>query len=211
MKKEFNSEAKIQAVSSVQNLASGQIWTLADIRAEVEKAQAILRQKGFKPAPVASIAFNRRTRNACGRTHRTSSGRLEMDFSTTYIENCSPDGVRDTAAHEAIHTIPDCFDHGPAFQKAAAALRSEGYHVRQKNQNDQYREFLAKKKAEKPTYYVLCGKCGSHMGRYSKLTPMLKSILQPYCARYKCGRCGSSDLHVMKKFTDDSEGEIFTA
>ena len=64
MKKEFNSEAKIQAVSSVQNLASGQIWTLADIRAEVEKAQAILRQKGFKPAPVASIAFNRRDRKS---------------------------------------------------------------------------------------------------------------------------------------------------
>ena len=70
MRKEFNSEAKIKAVSSVQNLASGRVWTLADIRAEVEKAQAILRQKGYDPAPVASVAFNRRTRNACGQIGR---------------------------------------------------------------------------------------------------------------------------------------------
>ena len=207
-KGKFNSEAKIQAISSVRNLASGRVWTLTDIRSEVEKAQAILRQKGYRPCPVATIAFNQRTKKTCGRTFQDESGRISMDFSTTYIENSSPEGIRNTAAHEAIHTIPGCFNHGARFKEAARELRAVGYNVTGHNTDKDYRDFYQKKASERPILYVLCHTCGKRMSERRKMTPALEAILIPGQTRYHCCRCKSTDLHVMKRFPDGTEIEI---
>ena len=111
MAKSLNSEGKIAAIPSVRNEYTGQIWTIEDVRREVEKVRRLLTQEGYKPGLVRSIAFNPRLTKSCGRTHRFRAT-FEMDFSVNYFKKSGADSIWDTIAHEVIHTVPGCFNHG---------------------------------------------------------------------------------------------------
>lgn len=197
MAKSLNSEGKIAAIPSVRNEYTGQIWTIEDVRREVEKVRRLLTQEGYKPGLVRSIAFNPRLTKSCGRTHRFRET-FEMDFSVNYFKKSGADSIWDTIAHEVVHTVPGCFNHGDGFKAAARCLEKHGYHVGRLCRDEEYAKYITQKKAFGTTYHVVCEDCGWDGTRRKKLSKILKGIMQEGQRRYSCPVCGSHKLSVYR-------------
>lgn len=197
MAKSLNSEEKIAAIPSVRNEYTGQIWTLEDVRREIEKVSRLLTQEGYKPRLVRSVAFNPRLTRSCGRTRRIN-GTFEMDFSVSYFKKSGADSIRSTIAHETIHTVPGCFNHGDCFKAAARCLKKHGYHVGRLCRDEEYAKYITQEKALGTTYHVVCEGCGWDGTRRKKLSKILKGIMQEGQRRYSCPVCGSHKLSVYR-------------
>ena len=193
----LNSEQKIAAIPSVQNEPTGRFWTLGDIREEVERVRSILIREGYKPGSVRSIAFNPRLTRTCGRTRRLN-GTFEMDFSVNFFKKGREASIRDTIAHEVVHTVPGCFNHGSRFKEVGTCLEKHGYHVERLCKDDEYAKFVSRKEASGMTYHVVCESCGWDGTRRKKLSKILKGIMQEDQRRYSCPKCGSHKLSVYR-------------
>ena len=193
----LNSEEKIAATPSVQNEPAGRSWTLADIRFEVEKVSKILILGGYKPGIVRSVAFNPRLTRSCGRTRRLN-GAFEMDFSISFFKKGRETSIRDTIAHEVVHTVPGCFNHGNRFKAVGACLAKHGYHVERLCKDEEYAKYVTRKEASGTTYHVVCESCGWDGTRRKRLSKILKGIMMEGQRRYSCPVCGSHRLSVYK-------------
>ena len=197
MAKLLNSETKIAAIPFVRNESSGRIWTLGDVRDEVEKIRGLLVQEGYKSGVVRSIAFNPRLTRSCGRTHRFN-GMFEMDFSFFFFKKGGEDSIRDTIAHEVVHTVPGCLNHGDGFKSVARRLEKHGYHVARLCQDEKYAKYITQKETLGTTYHVVCEDCGWDGTRRKRLSKLLKGIMQAGQRRYSCPVCGSHKLSVYR-------------
>lgn len=105
------------------------------------------------------------------------------DFVFQYPEN----EIKDTIAHEIIHTCYGCFNHGKRFKFYCDKLNAIGYNVATtyKGENYHNEEIFAK-------YKIVCEKCGIVTYRM-KITKVIKNI-----SRYKCSKCGGK-LKVFEK------------
>ena len=193
----LNSEAKIAAIPFVRNEPSGRIWTLGDICEEDEKIRSLLIHEGYKPGLVRSIAFNPRLTRSCGRTRRFN-GTFEVDFSFDFFKRGGENSIRDTIAHESVHTVPGCLNHGDGFRAAARRLEKHGYHVARLCQDEKYAKYITQKEALGTTYHVVCEDCGWDGTRRKRLSKLLKGIMQAGQRRYSCPVCGSHKLSVYR-------------
>lgn len=197
MAKLLNSEAKIAAIPFVRNEPSGRIWTLGDVRKEAEKIRSLLIHEGYKPGLVRSIAFNPRLTRSCGRTHRFNDT-FEMDFSFIFFKKGGEDSIRDTIAHEVVHTVPGCLNHGDGFKAVARRLEKHGYHIARLCQDEKYAKYITQKEALGTTYHAVCEDCGWDGTRRKRLSKLLKGIMQAGQRRYSCPVCGSHKLSVYR-------------
>lgn len=195
----------LAGIHAVKSEVDSHVWTIGEILRELDNVRSLLREKGFVPGAITSVSFNPRLTRSCGRTRREGPRVFSMDFSVAYFQHASPVSIRDTIAHEAIHTVPGCFNHGKKFQQVARLLAANGYHVSTKNRDGAYGTFREQKREEKPTYYILCTSCRKKMGRYQRLSPTLKTIMQGEQGRFYCPACKSRKLKVVKKMPDGTE------
>ena len=113
-----------------------------------------------------------------------------MVFCVNYFKKSGADSIWDTIAHEVIHTVPGCFNHGDGFKAAARCLEKHGYHVGRLCRDEEYAKYITQKKAFGTTYHVVCEDCGWDGTRRKKLSKILKGIMQEgqrrYSTRFAC-------------------------
>lgn len=94
-----------------------------------------------------------------------------------YMNGCTDQEIKNTLAHELIHTCPYCFNHGKNFKFYAEFLnRKLGYNIRTKSNCENFRN-----NRPKPKYTLICKECGKEHHRYRKL--------QYHIDMYQC-KCG---------------------
>ena len=137
-----------------------------------------------------SVTVNRRAKSRFGCCRRTTDGFL-IEIASFLLE-ADEKAIRQTLAHEILHTCPGCSNHGHAWRLWAALMnRLYGYQIRRADSP----EHLGITVDRPIKFLVICKKCGLTIPR------MKRSPLVQHPERYRC-RCGGSF------FVEDAETEI---
>lgn len=135
----------------------------------------------------AFFDFNSRLKRTLGRCSKYDQDPKNQQYflieiSSYLLKTQNPALLRDVIAHELIHTIPGCDNHGPAFKKAAKKLNAYFPGV----YNVQVKANLADYGLEAPKtnhYKIVCQDCHYTMYRQR----MSKFLRQIDC--YQCPKC----------------------
>lgn len=123
------------------------------------------------------------TLNSCrtlGQT-RKRSDRFEIAINNSMISNAPVQSLIETMVHELLHTLPNCFNHGPvwkrhvfkvndAFGTSISRLATVNFEL---GQEEPYK------------YKVTCNDCNKIVARYKRMGKVLKNLKE--CT---CGLCG---------------------
>ena len=77
-----------------------------------------------------------------------------------YLLKCNKELIKNVIAHELIHTVRGCFNHGYNFMIYARRLNRLGYNIEIKNHNKQFGQAIQYK------YKLTCLKCGKVFYRH---------------------------------------------
>lgn len=90
--------------------------------------------------------------------------------------------LRETMAHELLHTCKSCRNHGERWKQYAAIVNKElGYNI-SRTVKIEGGDVRLREEANK--YLLVCTSCGTEIWR----ARMSKTIKSPW--RYRCGKCG---------------------
>ena len=149
-----------------------------------ELLQEVIAQAGTLGIPVSAhirphVTINRRAVSRFGCCHRKgNSYTIELSAKLLQAEEWA---VRQTLAHEVLHTCPGCANHGVAWKGWAAKMnRAFGYAIARTDTPE-----TLGVPAEEPLYLLVCTKCGTQISRRRQ------SVLVKHPERYRC-RCGGS-------------------
>lgn len=127
-----------------------------------------------------TVAINHRARSRFGCCRRMA-GSFQIEISAFLLE-AEDRMIRQTLAHEVLHTCPGCADHGPRWKNFAARMNLLfGYRIRRADSP----EALGVEDARTPRWLVVCTACGRELPRM-KRSPL---VLHP--RRYRCA-CGGT-------------------
>ncbi|MFV0517078.1 MAG: SprT-like domain-containing protein [Aminipila sp.] len=136
-----------------------------------------------------SVVINTRAKSRFGCCKKIKSGfreRFEIELSNRLID-CKPMVIKQTLAHELMHTCPGCANHGELWKKYCKKMNEAyGYNIKRTDTAEQLgiAEKLDSKQIElKENYIVICKKCGNKVAR----TRMSNVIKHPSLYRCKCG------------------------
>lgn len=102
-----------------------------------------------------------------------------------YLENCTDQTIKNTIAHELIHTIDGCFDHKNKFKTMAQKIKQLGYEVSRTSKSKEFSEFVRKLRQDKETrrknkiYKVTCNHCGRSVLRQRRIN--VNHYICPVC------------------------------
>lgn len=100
-----------------------------------------------------------------------------------YALNMDETAITNTIAHELIHTLPNCMNHGENFKRCAEIVnRKRGVHVLTSGCLDSNGK-QAQMERPTPKYTVTCKKCGMKYFHNRKCGAVA------YPERYRCGYC----------------------
>lgn len=127
-----------------------------------------------------TVAVNRRAKTRLG-CCRTKNGVHTVEIAAALLE-ADEHLVRQTLAHEVLHTCPGCANHGPRWKQYAARMNNlYGYDIRRTDTP----EHLGIPDGRPVRWLVICRKCGKEIPR------MKRSVLVAHPERYRC-RCGGT-------------------
>lgn len=124
---------------------------------------------GIQYSPnITGISINNRLSRALGRcAKRNGNFRIELAGKVAK-DDVDLKFIKDVLMHELVHTIPGCFNHGPAFHSIATCInRRLGYHVVTKMNTEDLIAANVKIKDERKNakYALVCQKCGTYIYR----------------------------------------------
>ena len=115
---------------------------------------------------IASITVNNRLSRALGRCVR-KNGVFSIELARKSVaEGVDVQFIKNIIMHELIHTMPNCWNHGPLFQNYARIInRGLGYHVSTTETIENMMAAGVKPliKSEVAKYALVCGKCGKQV------------------------------------------------
>lgn len=156
-----------------------------------------LRRIGLPLGQVTEVGINMHLRTSLGRCcSSTKNGErvCRLEFNRTLFRFPTDAAFQDTMAHELIHTIPGCQNHGHLFKEYCSTIneRLEGYNVRPKFNYEDYGVLNPHQKTSEFDfkYILICEKCGQVFGR-DRMSPFVKNPDD-----YRCP-CGGRILRVM--------------
>ena len=125
-----------------------------------------------------TVLINTRARTRFGCCRRLPEGfRIEL---SAFLLDGDESVIRQTLAHEVLHTCPGCSNHGPVWQRWADLMnRTCGYRIRRTDSP----EALGLADTRPVRWLVVCSSCGKEIPR------MKRSPLVTHPERYRC-RCG---------------------
>ncbi|QIB67914.1 SprT family zinc-dependent metalloprotease [Aminipila butyrica] len=135
------------------------------------------------------ITINRRAKSRFGCCKKITKGRQEsFEIELSYrLLDCGEKAIKQTLAHEVLHTCPNCDNHGALWKKYAACMnKNYGYHIKRTDTAENLgiqEDPQLKRPPLKETYILLCKNCGSRISR-SRMSSVVK-----HPSRYRC-RCG---------------------
>lgn len=156
----------------------------------IERLPALLSEEIQKACAVGipvetrclSIRMNNRLRAVFGRCIRRENG-FAIEISGRMAE-APENALRQTIAHELLHTCPGCFDHGPLFRQYADRLnRKYGYAIKRANRAD---EMGVPERTRTAQYLLICTSCSRQFPRERK------SAVVSHPQRYRCPHCGGT-------------------
>ena len=106
-------------------------------------------------------------------------------FLNEYLENCKDQTIKNTIAHELIHTIKGCFDHKTYFKYYASKIAQYGYTVARTTRDTDFREFCNNLRNGKQgnkkhhIYKVTCLECGRSVLRERRIN--VNNYICPAC------------------------------
>lgn len=102
-----------------------------------------------------------------------------------YLENCKDQTIKNTIAHELIHTINNCDNHKNWFKYYANKISKYGYDVTRTTNDKDFKEFRNNIKQNKQSinkqhiYKVTCLACGRTVLRTRKIN--VNNYICPVC------------------------------
>lgn len=116
-----------------------------------------------------------------GRCKHTKSGCIV--YINIYLTN--EQDIKNTIAHELLHTCPGCRNHGIIWEKYAKRFDKYGYTITRVTDEGIFERNPKLKQANEPKYRISCKHCGfvTYRNRNYNIN------------RYKCPKCGGK-LHI---------------
>ena len=140
--------------------------------------------------PVSSLTITRARKSAgvCKRTRTGSSFEYVIGFSKYYL-GLEDQEAKNILAHELIHTVRGCYNHGANFKQRAEKLNRAGYNVRTHITERQHEQ--AKERLKQGLVIILCGR-----GCEFYASPKSRMAREP--EKYRCRK------HKLSLFRMDS-------
>lgn len=104
--------------------------------------------------PIVSL-LNKSNKGTLGKCRKWRDGRFEI-FLNPKLETMSDRLVKDVLAHEIIHTVEGCYNHGYEFKKVMGYvnLNCNNYKIEVRTNSDEWRA------GRRYKYKLTCKKCG---------------------------------------------------
>ena len=145
--------------------------------------------------------FKRKSAKSLGRCIRMGgSYTIELNPIMLQFNDDGINVIEDVVAHELLHTLPGCYNHGTEFHKKAQLIkRLMGYEIdtlADENASEYFTKYLL---ATKPNYKIVCDKCGREIP-FERLNNYIK---YPKDYMDKCG--GTFTSYKLNNVTGDYE------
>lgn len=145
---------------------------------------------------VSELVSNKRFTRTWGLCERLRRVNGKVSFKISIAESLLDDSLDDmaaknTIAHELLHTIEGCMNHGPKWNSWASLLKEFGYTIKRTTSCaekgiDADQHFNYK-------YAITCKSCG-HTCKYLKKTKIVSKVLAGDTKNIMCGKCRSNRL-----------------
>ena len=151
------------------------------------EARDMVIDAGFDPGEIVDVKMNTRAKSRWGNCKR-EFGVYKIDINADLLdERNNYQALVETLAHEILHTIEGCWNHGPKWKAAADRVNAMyGTHIQRSSTQEEkgvaYRT-LPTLRNETAKYKLVCKKCG-HEYLYKRCT---KAIQHP--ENYRCACC----------------------
>lgn len=136
---------------------------------------------GIPYGRVNDVDWNGRLKRTMGRCRKKPDG-FEIEISK--IIEMNDEYLKETMAHELLHTVEGCFNHKDMFRHYGNILSKKGYHVARlanyKFDDDDYK------------YVMRCKHCGQLI-RQHRMTRFIKDP-----TGWTCGKCNHSEWERIK-------------
>lgn len=136
-----------------------------------------------------SIIINNRAKSRFGCCKKIKKGlteTFEIELSHRLLD-CEQVFIKQTLAHELLHTCPGCDNHGEKWKAYAVKMnQAYGYNIKRTDTAEQLgikEDSEAKRLPLKENYILVCKKCGTRICR-TRMSNVVK-----YPSSYRC-RCG---------------------
>lgn len=134
----------------------------------------------------------KKTWGLCQRLVKHGVNGFEITIATSLLDDKLDDmAAKETIAHELLHTIEGCLNHGPKWKKYADLMSVFGYRITRASscadKGIDPNQHIAYK------YAIYCKNCG-HTCYYSKRTKIVSMIFNGETKNLRCGKCKSHDL-----------------
>ena len=125
-----------------------------------------------------TVLINNRAKGRFGQCKRRPTG-FQIELSV-FLEQADTHKIKETLAHEVLHTCKDCFNHQSMWQYHAAKMNQKyGYNISRTNSCANMGVVVQKER----NYVLKCQTCGNEIirQRASKVTQ--------HPEKFRCGRC----------------------
>lgn len=142
---------------------------------------------GLETGTIADVKANGRAKSRWGSCKR-EFGVYKIEVNADLLDERNDyRGLVETLAHEILHTVEGCLNHGPKWKAAADRVNAMyGTHIQRSSTQEEkgvaYRT-LGKSRNETAKYKLICRKCG-HEYLYKRCT---KAVQHP--ENYMCACC----------------------
>lgn len=147
--------------------------TLLKVKSEIEQLSI---QVG-KIKPSVKLTSNKTLLGTC---NKIKDGNYDFEIRITkYIAN--EQALKNTIAHEVLHTVEGCFNHGKKWKAMAEKVNSKyGYNITRLGDISET--------TGTPKYLVVCKNCGMKY-RYFKKGKVIKLLESKSRDKVRCGKC----------------------
>ena len=173
---------------------------MKDLMKYVGEVERDLDSIGVRYRAVRRWTVNTRAKKRWGACRALGGGEFEISISARLLaDDASDQALRDTIAHELLHTVEGCVGHRGKWKALAEKVTRElpGYSISRLTSAEAkgfHAEQTDEVSAPKYRYALVCERCGQVIRR-QKASKVIRS---PW--RYRCAKCGG-------KFRRTEQGE----
>ena len=117
--------------------------------------------------------------------------RYKITINKAYLQNSDPQSVHDTIAHEVLHSIPGCMNHGKKWSYYARQFMTAlpQFNISRCTNNEGFNNYLKKAMETQAKYTIICKKCGARFYKTRKSQWMDYLMRGGKCCAYhkNCG------------------------
>ncbi len=145
---------------------------------------------------ITGIVINRRAKKrfGCCKAAKSFAGHTNYQIEVSEkILACEEKKIKQTIAHELIHTCRECMNHGNRWKYYAAIMnKSYGYEIKRTATDEEMGMMVSsatdayKKTQENYKYTIVCNRCGYVFHR-KRMSEVVK-----HPENYRCGKCGGT-------------------